>query len=108
MFRSRSAAWWIPVLAIAWGAMGCGKYQDYCEKALDCRNHNDADVEACTIASEAEEEKAGLNGCTDQFEAAFACRDEKGSCKEVDPGVVVYESNTACESENNRLNQCTD
>jgi hypothetical protein len=108
MFRLRSAAWWIPLLAVAWGAMGCNSYKDYCEKALDCRNHNDADVEACIISNDAEEDVADLNGCTEQFEAAFACRDEKGRCQEVNPGVVVYLSDDVCQPENDRLYQCTD
>lgn len=113
MVRLRSRVWCTPLLAfvftfaLALGAIGCNSsFKDYCEKALDCQNHNDADVEECEIRNSAEEEVANLKGCTEQYEAAFACRDEKGSCQEVAPGRVEYRSNNVCEAENNRHNEC--
>jgi hypothetical protein len=109
MFRLRSRAWCIPLLAVACGATSCNSsFKDYCEKALDCRNHNDADVEACEISNGAEEDVADLKGCTEQYEAAFACRDAKGRCQEVMPGVIVYVSSDVCQGENDRLTQCID
>jgi hypothetical protein len=106
MFRRRPGARWLPLLAMTWAAIGCDSYSAYCEKALACQNPNEADLEACIINQDAEEDVADVNGCADQYNKAFECRDTKGRCVTDAEGHVAYQSGDVCKAENDLLGQC--
>jgi hypothetical protein len=68
-------------LAVGLTAEGCGSFQTICEEAIDCENGNDADVDACVVTLDAEEERASLYGCTEWYDLYAECREKDSQCQ---------------------------
>lgn len=63
-------------------AAGCGGgYGAYCEAQMDCRDGNDADIEACIIEMERQEEIAAIYGCDEDWEDLSLCLEEESRCE---------------------------
>jgi hypothetical protein len=89
-------------LAVLLGGAGCNPYGAYCEDRMYCLRGNDLDVEACTIDLEAEEDRADLWGCLDEWEALQDCREEFSVC---DPD-ERFTDHDRCDVEREHYNQC--
>lgn len=61
-------------------AEACISFDTYCEEKNDCEDGNDADIDACVVASEAEADRASLYGCTEWFEIFAECREADSRC----------------------------
>lgn len=91
------------VVALVLSAAACDPYYDYCEDKMYCLNGNEADIEACTIELEADEDRADLWGCTELWEEYQACREEFSVC---DPQNYDYTHHQRCDPERDRLHDC--
>lgn len=82
---------------------GCGGYGGYCTDRADCRGGNDADIDACVIRANEDEDLASVRGCDDFFSDYRACLDERATCNGDDFG-----DHGACKREADRLHACMD
>jgi hypothetical protein len=80
----------------------CLSFDTYCEERTDCLDGNDADVDACVVSEEAEEDRASLYGCTDEFEVFVECREQESTC-ENDQYVLL---NNDCDDESREYSSC--
>ncbi len=89
---------WLALAALA--AVGCGgpDFQAICEKAEDCVEGNEKDIEACVVGLEATADAADAIGCTEEFDAFYECFGEKFSCEGIE--------DDACEVESRALGRC--
>ena len=69
------------LLLVGLSVDACIDFEPYCLEKIDCEDGNDADVEACVISGEAEEDIAELYGCTDEFTLFAECREKDASCE---------------------------
>ena len=92
LFRLRTCA-----LAVGLAA-GCGgpDHEGFCERQQECIGGNDADLEACIVSLDYLEDSADDQGCDDEYEAVFECRDEKLECDAQDLGFPCS-SNADCD-----------
>ena len=63
-------------------AMGCDPFSDFCEQWASCESKSDHEEEVCVLDANAEEERAAVKGCTDQFDQRVDCLDESSACDE--------------------------
>lgn len=86
-------------------AAGCGGgYDAYCEEQMDCRDGNDADIEACIIEMERQEEIAYIYGCEDDWDEVYLCLEERSRCE----GNTYLPRGNDCVGETTDLLQCID
>lgn len=91
-------------LVLASGVVGCGStYATYCEEAMDCMGGNDADIEACEISYEAQEDVAGVYDCDAEWEEFFTCIEEDSDCDN-----DVYVADLDCLDALEDVNDCVD
>lgn len=100
-----TARWfWKTAMAVAGLVVtGCGGYGAVCADAMDCVGGNDADIEACEIQAEAQEERAAINGCDQEFSDWAACFEEKATCAD-----RSFSDRGYCEREAEDLERCSD
>lgn len=67
-------------VALASLAPGCSVASEWCEKACACSDCSDRDYDQCIITREAEEDRAGVYGCTDQYYAYHDCVMANNNC----------------------------
>jgi hypothetical protein len=82
----------------------CAPYSSMCAAEMDCRDGNDADVEACIIGLEAEEERADLHGCIDFYDDYVFCVSEEAHCENSD----VWTTDGDCNNEWDNYRDCVD
>lgn len=76
----RSSVWTVWTLGIILGTTGCGSYGGICTDAMDCLGGNDADIEACEIGLEADEDEASAYGCDPEWDDYYACYEDRARC----------------------------
>ena len=83
--------------ALAAAVVGCGgpDHEAYCEEQRDCIGGNDKDLEACIVSMDYMEDVADEQGCADEYEARFECREAETKCDSQDTGVFC-QSNADC------------
>ncbi|AKT37870.1 hypothetical protein [Chondromyces crocatus] len=82
--------------------VGCGRgYSAFCEEMMDCQRGNDADIEACIIELERQEEIASIYGCDDDWDRAFTCVEEESHCR-----ARVYTHDARCNRDLTDVNLC--
>lgn len=76
------------LLVSALAATGCGgpDFSAICEQQEDCAGGNERDREACVVAFEGAAGLADDLGCTDEFDAFFACTEEFAACRDMPTG----------------------
>lgn len=94
--------WTTAMVVAGLAASGCGGYGAICADVMDCMGGNDADIEACEIQAEAEEERASLNGCEEQHSDYRACFEDKATCSD-----RVFSDRGYCDREAADLALCT-
>ncbi|MBK9266295.1 MAG: hypothetical protein IPM54_41730 [Polyangiaceae bacterium] len=62
----------------------CTSYSTMCVDEMDCRDGNDADVDACVIGYESQDDLASLHGCSDFWNRYIDCRVERSHCESSD------------------------
>lgn len=82
-------------------ATGCSPYPSLCEAQMDCEGGNDADIDACVVLLEAQEDIADTYDCGDFFDDYVACSDERSSCSNDNFG-----PGNDCNSERDRWSDC--
>ncbi len=77
---------------------GCDGFGDYCEARMDCENGNDADIDACELQFDYQEDLSSLYGCDEFFVAMVECLEERSQC-DTDTDPPTYTSNDDCSAE---------
>lgn len=91
---------------ISCGAIGCGPdIQGLCEEAENCRDGNEADIEACVAMSEYQQDVADLHGCTDEYNVWMDCFIAEASCDSQTKNYGLRDNNL-CEAETNAYQRC--
>ena len=90
------------VVAAGTALAGCNSYGSYCEAYVDCVGGNEQDEEACVIRQEAEEEKADIDGCTDDYSELFDCQEESFHCT----GDNDWTDDDKCQEQEEKLGRC--
>lgn len=94
-------------LLVASAAVGCGgSYSALCEDEMDCRGGNDADIDACIVRYEHDEERAVIDGCEEEWDDWIVCLEEEAQCN--DALNVFAPDITDCVGEAVDLNDCLD
>jgi hypothetical protein len=62
----------------------CAPYGSLCADEMDCRDGNAADVDACVIGYESNEDRADLHGCIDFWDRYLSCHSEQAHCRSGD------------------------
>jgi hypothetical protein len=68
------------LLAASVAAGGCSRYGGFCADAMDCERGNDADLDACEIELNREEDQADTRGCAPEWDDYYACLEEASRC----------------------------
>jgi hypothetical protein len=87
------------VLVFAMGS--CKGFKGYCQDKMDCVNGNDADVDACVVQAESEQDRASLYGCSKWFNALRDCVETESDC---DNDVYTYKD--YCQDEERDYGSC--
>jgi hypothetical protein len=75
----RTLGWSIKFLIVC--TLGaCAPYSSMCTEEMDCRGGNDADIDACVISYEQNEELSSLHNCTDLWDRYIDCRLQQVHC----------------------------
>ncbi|MCC6522756.1 MAG: hypothetical protein IT373_08860 [Polyangiaceae bacterium] len=82
--------------------IGCKTYGDFCEARMDCEVGNDADVDACLVEIETDEERADIYGCSEWFDDYIACREAQSTCEAGNH----YSTGNRCEREDEHYQAC--
>lgn len=82
---------------------GC-TYQNMCADEMQCRDGNDADVDACVIEYERHEDLADLYGCSDLWNRYVDCHIEQAHCENSD----VWTNDGDCGDEWDDYRNCVD
>ena len=90
------------IFLIACTVGGCAPYSSMCADEMDCRDGNDADIDACIIGYESSEELGDLHGCGDFWNRCIDCRYEQAHCENSD----VWTDDGDCSDEWNDYNDC--
>lgn len=80
---------------------GCSPYPSLCEAEMDCEGGNDADIDACVVVYEAQEDVADTYDCGDFYDDYIACFDERARCSG-----DSFDANNDCNSERDRWSDC--
>jgi hypothetical protein len=88
------------LLALA-SLAGCGGWSSFCTDRMDCLKGNDADIDACQVELDAEEDRATVAGCTDAWDAFASCAQDNYKCKD-----QVFSDNDACKKQNDAYAEC--
>lgn len=84
-------------------ATGCGRSFDvYCEEQVDCLDGNTEDTDACIRREEAEEERASLFGCSEEYDEYQDCVEKEATCENDNFFVPANE----CEDEGRAYGNC--
>ncbi len=62
--------------------VGCDPFGSFCEEWASCENKSDQEQEICVLEANAEEDRASVKGCSDQFDARVDCLSEHSECDE--------------------------
>jgi len=71
-------------LLIACTLGACTTYGSMCADEMECRDGNDADIDACVVGYDAQEELGDLHGCTDFWNRYIDCRSVEAHCENSD------------------------
>jgi len=75
------------LLGICMGLVGCGAdHRARCEAEKQCRGGNDKDIDACVAFLDEYREYYDDIGCSDEYDAYFACSDELAECRTMSTG----------------------
>ncbi|MBI4705815.1 MAG: hypothetical protein HY744_32375 [Deltaproteobacteria bacterium] len=85
----------------ACAVVACNKYGTYCQDAEDCVGGNDADIDACVVDSNEQEDVASAYGCSEEFDALWECAEPDAHC---DKDKWIYSDK--CESKYKSLTEC--
>ena len=70
----------LAALALAGTVLGCAPYGALCADEMDCREGNDADIDACIVQYETQEEISGIYGCDDLWDQYLDCASQEFRC----------------------------
>jgi hypothetical protein len=76
----RTLGWSIKLL-IACTLGACTPYSSLCTDEMDCRRGNDADIDACVISYDENDDLGNLHGCSDLWNRYVDCRVQQSHCK---------------------------
>lgn len=91
----------LAALVVSCVTAGCSPYGALCADEMDCRGGNDADVDACEIAYEANDDVAGVWGCEDRWENYVLCLDDNLRCSD-----KKWTHDNNCDNERDAYNDC--
>lgn len=78
---------WMGIMISALGIVGCGPdYQAICEAEAACEGGNELDIDACVATSKIEADYIDDIGCSDEYDAYFACVESFLQCREEQTG----------------------
>jgi hypothetical protein len=86
------------------GTLDACTYSSMCADEMACRDGNDADVDACVIGYEANEELASLHDCSDFWDRYIDCRSLEAHCENSD----VWTDDGDCSDEWDDYRDCVD
>ncbi len=94
----------LAALFLASTVLGCAPYAGLCEAEMDCRDGNDADIDACIIGYETREERASIYGCEDRWDDYLFCLEDSFRCD----GGNNWTTRDNCDNERSSYNNCVD
>lgn len=90
------------IFVVACTLVGCAPYSTLCEDEMQCRDGNEADIDACIVGYERNADLADLYDCPDLWDRYVDCVYEKAHCENSD----VWTTDGNCTDERDDYNNC--